>query len=65
MAKDHRIMITLNYEPNLKWYPGASTKAEALEIDVQAINDGGISIGELASYADDVTVSVVEVDVVD
>ena len=58
-----KIVITYEYEPNLKHYPdGVKTVADAMRFDVQKLNDGVMSLGEFLDYADEeqLTIEVVE-----
>lgn len=51
--RDARILITVDYEPNLDHYPSdITTKREAMEYDVARMLDGNIDDLELLSYAD-------------
>ncbi|ASR75944.1 hypothetical protein J4U02_gp096 [Mycobacterium phage Aziz] len=50
---DARIVLTIDYEPNLDHYPDhITTKRDAMEFDVQQVLDGNVSDEDLFSAAD-------------
>ena len=61
---DPRVQIHVNWGPNLEYYPnGVTSKKEAMEFDVQSLHNGALGLADLLEFADDVTVTVVEVKV--
>jgi hypothetical protein len=61
---DPRIQIHLDYEPMLDCYPEeVASKKEAMEYDIQAFREGAIGMADLTEFAEEVTVTLVEVKV--